>query len=204
MLNPGKSQALSTWHGIRYPDSELVSLVCRYVPRQGAALVAGCGSGRHVRLLSELGFDAAGVEADADAAAVARSNGLAVTHAMLQDYHADEPLQLVVAWGLMMLPEAGGAKAIAHLDATWIIANWRTAENGFCQTAASGPLRFDSRGIATVNIHSDNHLNGLSYHVFEPQACHFPGYERVTMRHLRLEQDGEINAWYETVHRRSS
>lgn len=205
MLTTGKSQALTTWHGVRYPDSELVSLICREVPRQGTALVAGCGHGRHVKLLNELGFEACGVEADRDAAAVARSNGLAVTYGRLQDYQPTEPLQLVVAWGLMMLPEAGSAAMVADLQAAWIIANWRTAENSFCHDAGhEAGLRFDANGIATVHIESNDHLNGLTYHVFEPEACVFPGYERVTMRHLRIEQDGEIHAWYQTVHRRLS
>ena len=207
----GPSIAVGAWRGLRWPDSDVISLACRSgAERAGNAVVIGCGNGRHVRALCELGWNACGVEPDPTMLESARANGVTV-HAMTLEHFSGsaiaEALQpsLVLAWGILMMDIVDRPiERIAALDSEWVIANWRSEANSFLSSTRE-PVVFGDDGIARIEIEkAGHHLDGVKYLITREDACHLPGYERTILRHLTLRDDtsGETNAWYQTAHRK--
>ncbi|MFA9478451.1 class I SAM-dependent methyltransferase [Phycisphaerales bacterium AB-hyl4] len=202
-----ESQAV--WRGVRFPDSDLVSLICKHLPsehRRGGAVVVGCGNGRHVRLLGELGFDAQGIDVDPQMIADAQANGVRAVHGRLEDYVSDQPINLLVAWGVVMIADIDEpTRQLARLDARYVVINWRTPENTFALQAKSrGDWHDEAPGVARCRIADgvSEHLQGLTYRVHDATACQLPGYDRLALRTVTITSDGETNAWHQTVHRR--
>jgi SAM-dependent methyltransferase len=188
------------WYGMKYPDSELVGMVFRFArpTEPGAtAIDAGCGPGRHLRLLLDLGFSACGVEADEKMAELARQNGLDVHHVRLEEFHPSAPPDLVVAWGLVMLA-ADAARIIAGWKPKIVIADWRPADSQCAhwpgnEVQANGAIRMNQPGHT---------LDGQVYFFHRLDQCELPGYERIHWQRLTKATAGETNDWFQTVHRR--
>jgi len=206
--------APAEWRRFDFPDANLCDLVQRFVtPPNGLAVDLGCGSGRHARYLLDHGFDAIGVESDAGMLAACDAAGVPTVRASVTDFAPPEPPRLVLAWGLMMLsdiPQVIGH--VARLGGERVIADWRTPDNTFLLDAeddADAPPLAGSRAV--VVRRPGHHLDGLRYRVFEPGACHIPGYDRVHLQTVTIAEhatplagpDGvEVHAWHQTVHRR--
>ena len=194
----------SAWRGLKYPDSELVGLLYRFarpgrdVPAGAAALDVACGPGRHVRLLQELGYDALGLDADADMVATARANGVPVEHVDAAAYPPVAPPALVVCWGFMMLVPQGRA-LIASWRPQLVIADWRTPGNDcyrwpINQRQPDGGLRLSR---------PDHTLDGQVYYFHTAETAQLPGYERVWCQTLTKLAGDERHEWLQTVHRRT-
>ena len=184
--------------------------VTPHVPPGGDAVDLGCGNGRHARYLLDHGFDALGVESDPIMLAACRAAGVPTFAGRLQDFRPPRPPRLVLAWGLMMLPELGDARRrVADLGGGWVIADWRTRGNTFLLDAETEQ---DAAGVRTLTVRRrGHHLDGRRYRVFDESACHLPGYDRVHLQCCRLTEhatplaapDGrEVHEWWQTVHRR--
>jgi len=92
---------------LHYPDENLVRLLAKSLSRTAApagttAVDLGCGSGRHIKLLSELGFPhVIGTDASYNALALSRKWGPAL---LLQADNRRIPLKsasadIIIAWG---------------------------------------------------------------------------------------------------------
>jgi SAM-dependent methyltransferase len=193
------------WQGMKYPDSNLVSLICVTIPkdertRSKKAIVAGCGAGRHIRLLYELGFFSYGIDNDPEMVKLAEANcGNAFYQDVLEYIPRTKPF-VVVAWGLFMLcPKA--AVAISKWGAEYIFSDWRTPYNSCCYWARNKKDN-DDDGIVLANPSS--HLDGLKYYFHYYQDCNIPGYEIISMQTVSVKRGADdVNEWFQTVHRRT-
>ena len=102
-------------HQLVYPDERAVCFLAKNYADQKAnarrrALDIGCGSGRHVRLLLDYGFQAYGIDYSDDAVAVAHE--FLRAHPMLRDLkgadladgaYPDGFFDLVLCWGVIFL-----------------------------------------------------------------------------------------------------
>jgi SAM-dependent methyltransferase len=188
------------WYGMKYPDSELVGMLFRFARPAGpglAAIDAGSGAGRHVRLLLDLGYAAVGVDADEKMVELARQNGLDVRHARLEEFHPPASPDLVVAWGLMMLVP-GGPQIIAEWKPRIVVADWRCDDSECAhwkdnQVQSNGAIRMRQPGHT---------LDGQTYFFHRLDECELPGYERIHWQRITKTTAGETNDWFQTVHRR--
>ena len=194
MANPQK------WYGMKYPDSELVGMLFRFArptePHQ-TAIDAGCGPGRHVRLLLDLGYSACGVEADEKMVEMARQNGLEVHHARLEEFRPPAPPDLVVAWGLVMLVP-GATRIIADWKPKTVIVDWRCADS----QCASWPGNAVQPNGSILLRQPGHTLDGQTYFFHRLEDCELPGYERIHWQRLTKTTAAETNDWFQTVHRR--
>ncbi len=193
------------WQGLKYPDSDLVGLLYRHarpgrdVPAEGArAIDVGCGPGRHVKLLSDLGYLALGLDSDEEMCTIARNNGVEAVCGPAEHYHPPQPPDLVVAWGFMMLV-ARGPQLVANWGPRIAIVNWRTPANTFF--GFPGNIVLPS---GAVRIQRPDHtLHGQEMFAHDLPACQIPGYQRVHDQLVTKTVDGEHHAWYQTVHRKN-
>lgn len=195
MSNPTK------WYGLKYPDSDLVGLVFRFArpsaPGQ-PAIDVGCGPGRHVKLLAEVGYDACGLDNDPKMIEQATANGQSARVADLITFRPAEPPGLVVGWGLMMLvPDAPAL--LAAWQPGCVIADWRT-EHNTCLTWPGNQKLPDGRTLLSQPGHT---LDGQQYFFHTLVECEIPGYQRVHWQRVTKTTAGETNDWYQTVHRRA-
>jgi len=200
MKNPAQ------WRGMRYPDSDLVGLVFRYAkpgrdlpdsaPR---AIDVGCGNGRHVRFLNEVGYRAFGIDIDPQMCETARDNGVEVLQIAVEQYRPVEPLGLVLCWGVMMLvPQI--PEIVAGWNADVVIADWRTPNNSCFHWPGNVPLP-DRPGF--VRLNQPGHiLHGCEYRSHQLSECQLPGYERIHWQLVVRETADEHHEWWQTVHRR--
>lgn len=196
----------TVWRGLKYPDSDLVGLIYRFarpgrdVPGDAPfALDVGCGPGRHVRLLDEVGYRAAGIDADPEMCACCRDNGV---HAVLADaaaYQPPEPPALVLCWGFMMLvPD--GPEIIARWRPQIVIADWRTPQNSCFQWPGNEAM---AGHPGWVRFRNPGHtLDGEIYRSHTLADCAIPEYDRLHWQQITRSTEGECNDWYQTVHRR--
>lgn len=92
---------------LRYPDENLVRLLMKNLPGNDAPSVAtvidlGCGSGRHIKLLSDLGVSSViGMDASYNALAISKKwhPGLLLQADNLHLPVKDESADIVIAWG---------------------------------------------------------------------------------------------------------
>lgn len=63
---------------------------------QGKLLDIGCNEGRSLKIFSQHGFDAEGLELNKNAVAVAHSKGLKVHAMAIEDFYPDEPFDTVI------------------------------------------------------------------------------------------------------------
>jgi SAM-dependent methyltransferase len=196
MANPTK------WYGMKYPDGELVGLLFRFARPESAGLTAvdvGCGAGRHVRLLDELGYAAVGLDSDPKMVEQARHNGVAASAGDVAAFRPEPPPHLVVAWGLMMLVKDAPA-IIGSWRPAVVIADWRS-ENNDCLNWPGNQPQADGSIILGQPGHT---LDGQRYFFHRLEQCELPGYRRVHWQRLAKTTSAERNEWYQTVHRRSS
>jgi len=197
MTNPAE------WLGMKYPDSDLVGLLYRYArPAPDARMTAldvGCGSGRHLAVLRDLGYQAIGIDSDPVAVANAEHNGLDAVLCDASEYNPRTMPDLVVAWGFtMIVPHA--QEIIAGWAAGLVVLDWRSRNNTWAHYAENEWLP-DGR----VRIARQGHiLNGQAYRISTPHECELPGYERIRFQTVTKHDGKECNEWYQTVHRRSS
>ena len=191
------------WQGMKYPDSDVVGLVHRHarpgrdVPAGALALDVGCGPGRHVRLLSELGYRAVGLDSDPEMVAVAQGNGVEAVLASAADYRPAEPPALALCWGFMMLV-ADGPALIAGWQPALVIADWRSPRNDCFQWPGNEPQPGGGR-----RLHHPGHtLHGQVYFAHELDQCELPGYERVHHQIVTRATPTDRHEWIQTVHRR--
>lgn len=192
------------WRGLKYPDSDLVGLVYRYarpgrdVPAtEPFALDAGCGAGRHMRFLQDLGYHAAGIDSDVEMIEAARHNGLDVQLADARGYRPDRPPDLAVCWGFMMVVDDGPA-VVASWSPQIIIADWRPRTNSCFQWPGNRPLPGGA-----VHLRRPGHLlHDLTYHFHDLAECAIPGYRRVHWQHIAKHTADESNEWIQTVFQR--
>lgn len=136
-------------HQLLYPDERVVAFVATHYPDTTAnsdckALDIGFGSGRHVQLLLNYGFQVYGIDYAQEAVEIARS--LWKDHPRLQELrvadlrerpYPDEFFDLVIAWGVSFLrPVEEMAKDFQVINALMkngarLVVNFRTADNWF-------------------------------------------------------------------------
>jgi len=133
-----------------YPDERLVAFLSRrfggdVANRERRALDIGFGSGRHVQLLLDFGFETHGIEYTHEALEAARESldpdSLArVSSLSLEDYRRyrpTRPFDVVVAWGV--LPHSEYSRIVDDLDHMArlltddgrLFVNFRTRDNWF-------------------------------------------------------------------------
>jgi SAM-dependent methyltransferase len=102
-------------HQLVYPDERVVVFLAknyrdRNANKQQCALDVGCGSGRHLRLLLDYGFQSYGIDYSEDAIDVARN--LVDKHPLFKELKAvdlaaclypDSFFQVVICWGEIFL-----------------------------------------------------------------------------------------------------
>ena len=195
MANPGK------WLGMKYPDSDLVGLLFRHARPKTPGLLAidvGCGAGRHLKLLEEMGYQAIGVELDSQAHQYATANGFTVYQAEAAQFVPPRPPTLAIGWGFMMMTHAGPA-IIAAWRPEIVVADWRTRNNTCYSWQGNQPLEHGG-----VRLHNPSHLlHGQTYCFHDLDECHLPGYTRLACQTITKNNGGEVNEWYQTVHVRS-
>ena len=133
-----------------YPDERLVALLSRkfkkMIPnRDRNALDIGFGSGRHVKLLLDFGFNTYGIEYTAEAVEVTRNiltkdDYANLVDLSLQDYRTFQPpvkFDVIVGWGLLMHSHydniAADLDTIARMlsENGRLYVNFRTTSNWF-------------------------------------------------------------------------
>ncbi len=196
MMNPKK------WLGMKYPDSDLIGLLFHHArpasdqPNQ-SAIDVGCGSGRHLGILRDLGYRAIGIDNDPVAVANARKTGFDAVVCEASDYSPDTTPSLVVAWGFVaIVPKA--ESIIARWEPECVILDWRTHNNTFAHWKENERLD-DGRELINKKGHI---LNGMIYRFFDRDDCQLPGYDRIALQTVTKDKDGDRAEWYQTVHRR--
>lgn len=193
------------WYGLKYPDSDLVGLVMKYArPNEDdIAIDIGCGTGRHIKFLNEIGYNAFGIDADKDMIEGCKKNGVKAYQTKLEDFKTDKKIKLAIGWGLSMcmltyhkdnlrkmLPEI--------INAEYVILDWRTKGNSFCQ--------FEDNTIlptGEIIINKKGHtLEGIRYSAFDREECVLEGYEIIANQKITKELDGDINEWYQIVYKK--
>ena len=185
------------WTGLRFPDSRLVGLIARYVPRkQGSAVDVGCGSGNNTKMLTDFGFDAYGVECNPQMLEIARSNGISVIDSAIEKFIPEQVPYLLVAWGITPLADIKDvAGQLAKVGAEYIVCDWRTEKN----TIFKYPDNVWLGEQELIFKNSRSHLYDLHYRFHSQEECRIPGYELVKIQTLTVTEGDELNEWYQTV-----
>ncbi|NLX15035.1 MAG: class I SAM-dependent methyltransferase [Phycisphaerales bacterium] len=189
------------WLGMKYPDSDLVGLLYRYArpvrDTRMTALDVGCGSGRHLAVLRDLGYQAIGIDNDPVAVDNAEHNGLDAVLGDASAYNPPIPPDLVVGWGFTMIVPCA-QDILTGWSPGLVILDWRSRNNTWAHYVDNEWLS-DGR----VRIVKEGHiLNGLVYRLSTPDECEIPGYERIRFQTVTKQDGVECNEWYQTVHRR--
>ncbi len=159
-------------HQLLYPDERVVSFLARRFAatadnRARHALDIGCGSGRHVQLLLDYGFQTAGIDYTPDAVAMVNAafgshpqfrgvvHGDFRVHPFAQRFHA------MVSWGVVFLvPPSEMVTALRSMAALLapegrLLVNFRTRENshyGLGQEVEPGCFLLDQRAGAYAGM----------------------------------------------------
>jgi len=197
----------AAWRGMRYPDSDLVGLLFRFarpgrdVPNgRPFAVDVGCGAGRHVRLLNEMGYRAVGIDIDPEMCAAARHNGVDVLQVAVEEYRPPTPPELVVCWGIMMLqPQV--AEIVSGWQPLIVIADWRAPSSSCFQWPDNTPVPGQP---GWVRLCRPGHvLHGCVYRSHRLCDCQIPGYQRVHWQRSARQTKEDRHEWWQTVHRRA-
>ncbi len=188
------------WKGMKYPDSEMVGLVFRFArPSESGlnALDVGCGPGRHMQVLVDMGYNAVGFDIDPEMCQIARSNGFDAMESDAAQFVAPTPLALAVCWGFVMVVE-DAPKIISSWQADTVVVDWR-AEDSSAATWA-GNERLDENRFRLKN--PGHVLHGQDYYFHSLDQCEIPGYERVYCQRVCRTIAEDHNVWYQTVHKK--
>ena len=194
MANPVK------WVGMKYPDSDLVSLLYRHARpspanRGAAAVDVGCGAGRHLRVLEDLGYAAIGLDSDPTMCRQARQNGFSVEELDAREFRPGAPLALAVGWGFMMLLRDGPALLASWAPAI-VVADWRSHGNSCLRWPGN-----QAQPDGAVLLRNPGHvLHEQTYYFHELDACQLPGYRRIAWQQVTKRSAEETNEWFQTVH----
>lgn len=190
------------WSGLKYPDSDLISLIMKHVDpidRDGIAIDIGCGAGRHVKLLNDIGFDAFGIDSDSSMINICKNNGINAFVSDITKFKYDKPIKLVIGWGLNMLVENVNEIIANNLSPEYLIMDWRSPDDNSCYNFNDNIFITEKKVI----IKKENHtLNNLEYIFHRKEDCIVPGYELVYMQKISKKNDLETNSWYQTVHKK--
>lgn len=136
-------------HIMLYPDERVVSFLARCFPACASnnkrhSLDIGCGSGRHVKLMLDYGFQAWAIDYSPDSIRVVSS--AFKSHPLMQDIVLGDFRQqsfpitfhAIVAWGVLFL--APPSEMVTNLQSMRLLlapegrllVNFRTRENYFC------------------------------------------------------------------------
>lgn len=197
----------AAWRGLKYPDSDLVGLLFRFArPRRDLhqdnppAVDVGCGPGRHVRLLNEIGYRAVGIDNDPEMCAAARENGVEVLQVAVEEYRPAVRPALVVCWGIMML-QPRVADIVAGWEPDIVIADWRAPSSSCFHWPDNTPV---PGRPGWVRLCRPGHvLHNCVYRSHKLSDCRIPGYELVHWQRSVRETAEERHEWWQTVHRRS-
>lgn len=187
------------WLGMRYPDSDLVGLLYRFARPENEGLLAvdaGCGPGRHLKLLIEAGYRAVGIDSEPRMCRIARANGFDVEDGELTTFRPSEAVSLLIAWGFTPVCQSA-AEDLAAMGAGMIIANWRSMDNDCRNWPQNRPVA--ENGYLLNN--PGHTLDGLTYYFHELADCQFPGYQRIHWQCMTKTDQAETNQWWQTVHR---
>lgn len=197
IVNPKK------WYGLKYPDSDLIGLVMKFAKpnKNDIAIDIGCGTGRHIKFLNEIGYNAFGIDADKNMIEACKNNGVEAYLSTLENFKTNKKIKLAIGWGFsMVVPKSMNiSKTIPkNIPADYIILDWRTKNNSF--------NHFENNIILSENeviINKEGHvLNGLSYTSFNQEECILEGYEIIASQKVTKELNCEINEWYQVVYKK--
>lgn len=153
-------------HHLRYPDERLVALFARHFGTSGRisrgwGLDIGCGGGRHLALLEDLGFEVAGIDYTAKAIEVTRtafaqrsSNWKLAVAELAEAERPDAAFAVVIAWGVLFLKSRDEVLAdLRHIRSLLqpdglLFANFRGRENwlwGLGETIEPDTFLLDDR-----------------------------------------------------------
>lgn len=133
-------------HQLLYPDERVVSFLARRFPasshnQKRRALDIGCGSGRHVKLMLDYGFQTWAIDSASEATEMVHSsfhNNPLFREVILGDFRKDIPpltFHAIVAWGLLFLRPPSEMVANLGLMSSLLepegrlFLNFRTREN---------------------------------------------------------------------------
>ena len=197
IVNPKK------WYGLKYPDSDLIGLVMKFAKpnKNDIAIDIGCGTGRHIKFLNEIGYNAFGIDADKNMIKACENNGVEAYLSTLEKFKTNKKIKLAIGWGFsMVVPKSMNiSKTIPkNIPAEYVILDWRTKNNSF--------NHFENNIILSENeviINKEGHiLNGLSYTSFNEDECILEGYEIIASQKVTKELNCEINEWYQVVYKK--
>jgi len=172
-------------HQLLYPDERIVAFLARNYPdrysnRRACALDVGCGSGRHLRLLLDYGFQSYGIDYSEDAIDVARN--VVGQHPLLMELKAvdlaaslypDSFFEVMICWGAIflrplsdMLEDLQTIHRLLRAGGRSVI-NFRSKENWFYGkgTSQNGHETFLLDGAAGV-------YNGMLYTFLDSDQAH--------------------------------
>ena len=191
------------WYGLKYPDSDLIGLVMKYArPEKGdIAIDIGCGTGRHIKFLNEIGYNAFGIDTDEKMIEGCKNNGVEAYLSTLEDFKTDKKIKLAIGWGFtMVVPKnIDVPKSIPNnIGAEYVILDWRSKGNSYNY--------FEDNIVISKNeviINKKEHiLNGLHYTSFDLEECILEGYDIIASQKVTKEVNGEINEWYQIVYKK--
>lgn len=191
------------WTGMKYPDSELVGLVMKYVrpnmEKGDIGIDIGCGPGRHIKLLEEVGFDAFGVDIDPNMIETCKSNGVKAYIGDLNEFKYEYEVKVVTSWGLNMVTPNVVSSIVKNINPEFLVMDWRSKEDNSCYNFSENTI-IDKN---IVLIRKENHvLDGLEYIFHEEDDLNIDGYELVYCQKLVKDNGDEKYGWYQTVHKR--
>ena len=200
-------------HQLFYPDERVVSFLARRFSNkrenlQRRALDIGCGSGRHLKLLLDYGFNTWGI--DYSAASVNRVKSTFGNNKMLKDVvigdfrdHLFSPFfDAVVSWGVLFLnPPSEMVKNLSMMGKILshqgrLLVNFRTKENfhyGLGQEVEPGCFILDERaGIYQGMCYTFTDLNDVEEIVSNTQCLKVVHVEKTTLLKNNLS---ELHSW---------
>lgn len=191
------------WYGMKYPDSNLVSLLFKFARptnTDDTAIDVGCGPGRHCRLLEDMGYQVIGIDSEPRMCATASKNGIVDVRCIsFDEFDAPPNIGLAVCWGLTMCssrPSKHVAESIAAWQASLVILDWRSKKN-------SSYLFRDNTQLLDGGMHINNSKHILfnqDYYYVDETECQLPGYDRLYLRKVTVQKNDEVDEWYQSVH----
>ncbi|MFP4544856.1 MAG: class I SAM-dependent DNA methyltransferase [Candidatus Kapaibacterium sp.] len=194
-----------------YPDDRVAAMVLKHLgPNPGNALDIGCGSGRHLRLMADCGYQAYGI--DIVDTAVKYSESLKkqypnIRHVYLKEilnYNPDIKFDLILAWGVLFLSRKHEIRARLNKINSFmnpgaaLICNFRTYDNWFY-----GLGREIERGFFILDDRAGPYSE-MYYHFFKPEEVNEllkeAGFDIRSTEYLQLYKNNmkEKNSWYIT------
>jgi SAM-dependent methyltransferase len=159
-------------HQLLYPDERVVSFLARRFGATSAnrarhALDIGCGSGRHIQLLLDYGFQTTGIDYASDAVAMVNAacaghpQFRGVVHGDFRAHRFAHRFDAMVSWGVVFLvPPSEMIPALQSMamllaPAGRLLVNFRTRENwhyGLGQEVEPGCFLLDHRAGAYAGM----------------------------------------------------